>query len=56
MSHDIDEDFLRECLNEVRDGEWVTIRTHATEDEVYEALRRLGATDDDLENIFVEEL
>jgi hypothetical protein len=40
----IDDEFLRGCLEEVRGGEFVTIQTKSSTQDVRAALVRLGAT------------
>lgn len=43
--------FLQACLDEVRDGEQVTIKTQLSEKRIRNALIRLGASDEELESI-----
>lgn len=48
---DFDEDFIRECLNEVRDGETVTIQTTVAPRKIEAALRKIGATEEEIGRI-----
>ena len=56
MAERIDEEFLRCCLEEVRDGETVTILTGLPFAKIRTALARLGATDEELDLITVRRL
>ena len=56
MSKEIDEEFLRCCLEEVRDGERVTIETSVPSPRIWAALGRLGATEEELKSITVVRL
>lgn len=51
MAERIDEEFLRCCLEELRDGEAVTIQTGVSFAKLRNALVRLGATDEEVERV-----
>lgn len=48
---EVDEQFCRAVLDELRDGETVTVRTTSNPDDVLRALVRLGATDEEVERV-----
>lgn len=50
--HDIDEDFVREVLRELRDGEQVTVRVKRPA-AFEQVMLRLGATEEELERVTV---
>ena len=51
MAERIDEEFLRCCLEELRDGEAVTIQTGVPFGRIRNALARLGATDEEIDRV-----
>jgi len=56
LNHGLDEVFLQECIYYARSGKYVTIQTRVPKRTIYRALDRLGATEEELENIEVVRL